>query len=117
MPDHEAHGAEMRVAVATREAPRPEPKPLEQWNVVLLDDDDHTYEYVIGMMCSIFGHAAERGVQIAKRVDKDGRAVCLTTHRELAELKRDLIHGFGADPLLASSLGPMRAVLEPAGDA
>lgn len=84
------------------------------WNVVLLDDQDHTYEYVIRMMQQLFGHSQEKAYSIAKRVDNDGRAVCLTTHREHAELKRDQIHAFGRDPLIAASAGPMSAVIEPA---
>ena len=84
------------------------------WNVVLLDDDDHTYEYVIEMMMTVFKLPAERGFEIAKRVDEDGRAVCQTTHREFAELRVDQIRGFGADVRMQASAGPMSAILEPA---
>ncbi len=83
--------------------------------MVLLDDQDHTYEYVIRMVQALFGHSQERAYQIARRVDHDGRAVCLTTHKEHAELKRDQILAFGADPLMGPrSHGSMRAVIEPA---
>ncbi len=97
-----------------RAADKPETKRPRPWNVVLLDDDQHSYEYVIAMMERLFGHPKERAFQIAKRVDAQGRAVVLTTHREHAELKVQQIHGFGADPFIASCLGSMSAVLEPA---
>ena len=84
------------------------------WNVVLLDDQEHGYEYVIKMMQTLFGHPLERAFGVAHAVDSDGRAVCLTTHRELAELKRDQILGFGADPQIVFSKGAMSAVIEPA---
>lgn len=84
------------------------------WNVVLLDDDDHTYEYVVEMMQKVFGHSPERAFQVARTVDTQGRAVCLTTHKEHAELKRDQILGFGADFRMESSLGSMSAIIEPA---
>lgn len=84
------------------------------WNVVLLDDDDHTYEYVIKMMFHVFSHPAERGFQIAKAVDSHGRAICLTTHKEHAELKLEQIHAFGHDPRWSVSAGSMSAILEPA---
>lgn len=84
------------------------------WNVVLLDDDHHTYEYVIDMMSRVFGHPAEKGFQIARTVDSDGRAVCLTTHREHAELKLDQITSCGRDARMPESAGPMTAILEPA---
>lgn len=98
--------------VRTQERPRTQhPVP---WNVVLLDDDEHTYEYVIRMMQRLFGHPLEKAVQIARTVDRDGRAICKTTHKELAELKAEQIHAFGADHLIASCRGAMRAIIEPA---
>lgn len=84
------------------------------WNVVLLNDDDHTYDYVIRMVRELFGHPQEKAVQIAKAVDKQGRAICLTTHKEHAELKRDQVHAYGADPLMEESRGSMSAIIEPA---
>lgn len=84
------------------------------WRVVLLDDDHHTYEYVIAMMKSVFGYQPEKGFLIAQTVDRFGRAVCTTTHKELAELKRDQIHAFGRDPLMIECKGSMTAIIEPA---
>lgn len=84
------------------------------WNVVLLDDQDHSYEYVIEMMQKLFGHPLERSFMIAKHVDADGRAICMTTHREHAELKVEQVHGFGRDIRISSCKGSMTAILEPA---
>ncbi len=71
------------------------PKRQPRYQVILWDDNDHSYDYVIDMMRRLFGHPVEKGVQIAKEVDARGRAICLTTTREHAELKRDQIHAFG----------------------
>lgn len=84
------------------------------WNVVLLNDESHTYEYVIRMMQRLFGHSLEKALAIAHAVDTQGRAICLTTHKEHAELKREQVRAFGPDPLMAESAGPMSAVIEPA---
>ncbi len=84
------------------------------WNVVLLDDEAHTYEYVIKMCQEVFAHPAERAFKIAKSVDGDGRAVLITTHKEHAELKVEQIHGFGRDNLIAGCAGAMSAIIEPA---
>ncbi|MGD1916602.1 MAG: ATP-dependent Clp protease adaptor ClpS [Phycisphaerales bacterium] len=97
-----------------REAESTDRQPLQPWNVVLLDDQDHTYDYVIGMLGSIFGYPSERGFKLARTVDTEGRAIVATVHRELGELRVAQVRGFGADPMLASSRGPMRALLEPA---
>ncbi len=116
MPTGSQKPAPAQPAASTKRRTRAKPRTRRPgpWNVVLLDDDHHTYEYVIRMMQSIFGHPPEKGYQIACRVDEDGRAVCLTTHKEHAELKRDQIHAFGKDPLMAQSRGSMSAIIEPA---
>ena len=43
---------------------------LPPYHVILLNDDDHTYEYVIHMLQTLFGHPQERGFQLAVEVDK-----------------------------------------------
>jgi len=89
------------------------PKPQPRYQVILWNDEDHTYAYVIAMMMQIFGHTAEKGYEIASQVDTDGRAVVLTTTKEHAELKRDQIHAFGKDNLIDGCQGSMWATIEP----
>src|SRR3989440_7544640 len=84
------------------------------YNVILLNDDDHSYEYVIRMLQQLFGHPPEKGFQLAKEVDTSGRVIVMTTTMELAELKRDQIHAFGPDPLIPRCKGSMSAKIEPA---
>ena len=84
------------------------------YNVILLNDDDHSYQYVISMLQKLFGHPPEKGFLLAKEVDESGRVIVMTTSMELAELKRDQIHAFGADPLIARCKGSMSATIEPA---
>lgn len=93
-------------------AARPRPKRQPRYHVVLWNDDDHTFQYVIAMLKQLFGHSAERGFQLATEVDRNGRAIVITTTKEHAELKRDQIHAFGADRLLARSKGAMSASIE-----
>jgi ATP-dependent Clp protease adaptor protein ClpS len=87
---------------------------LPPYNVVLLDDNDHSFEYVIRMLNKIFGHPPEKGYQMAIKVHTTGRVVVATTHLEHAELKRDQIHTFGPDPLIPRCKGSMSATVEPA---
>ena len=84
-----------------------------RYNVILWDDDDHSYDYVIRMMRMLFGHAVNRGFVIAREVDSKGKAICLTTTMELAELKRDQIHAFGRDSQITRCKGSMKASIEP----
>jgi len=87
------------------------------FHVVLLDDDEHTYDYVIEMLVAIFCHSREAAFRHAVEVDTNGRTVVLTCEREQAEFGRDQIHAYGADPRMPVSKGSMTAVIEPAGPA
>ena len=89
------------------------PRRQPRYQVILWDDNDHSYEYVIQMMRKVFGVTIETGMQVAVEVDTRGRAICLTTTREHAELKRDQIHSFGRDELIARCSGAMSASIEP----
>ena len=87
---------------------------LPPYNVVLLDDDDHSFEYVILMLKTLFGHPPEKGYKMAVEVDATGRVVVATTNLEQAELKRDQIQAFGPDPFIPRCKGSMSATIEPA---
>jgi ATP-dependent Clp protease adaptor protein ClpS len=87
---------------------------LPLYNVILLDDDEHSFEYVIYMLEKIFGHPPEKGYKMAMEVHTTGRVVVATTNLEHAELKRDQIHAFGPDPLIPRCKGSMSATVEPA---
>lgn len=90
---------------------RPRKQPL--YHVLLFDDDDHTYEYVIGMLGKLFGYEPERAYQLANRVDCSGRVVVDTTTLERAEFKRDQIHAFGRDWRIPRCEGSMSSSIEP----
>lgn len=91
-----------------------QPRHQPRYHVVLWNDDDHTYQYVIAMLMELFGYPPERGFQLAREVDTQGRAIVLTTTREHAELKRDQIHAYGKDPLVEDCCGSMYATIEAA---
>lgn len=84
-----------------------------RYNVILLDDNEHTYDYVIRMLIKLFHYKEEKAYQLACEVDNSGRVIVLTTTREHGELKQDQIHAFGIDPLIAQCQGSMTSVLEP----
>jgi len=84
------------------------------YHVVLTDDDEHTYDYVIEMLQRLFGIPAQRAYVMATEVDTVGRAVVDTTTKERAEFKRDQIHAYGCDWRIQSCLGSMKAVIEAA---
>ena len=89
---------------------------MPPYNVVLLDDDEHSFDYVVRMLKTIFGHPLRRGLKMAMQVHLSGRVVVATTNLEQAELKRDQIHAFGPDPRIPHCKGSMSATIEPASD-
>ncbi|HEY4761121.1 MAG TPA: ATP-dependent Clp protease adaptor ClpS [Thermoguttaceae bacterium] len=90
-----------------------EPKHQPRYNVILWNDDDHTYEYVIAMLMELFSYPVEKGFLMAKEVDTQGRVIVLTTTKEHAELKRDQIHAYGKDAYISTCKGSMWATIEP----
>ena len=88
-------------------------KQQPRYHVILWNDEDHTYEYVIKMMRALFGHSVDQSYELASQVDRQGQAICLTTTMEHAELKRDQIHAFGSDSLIGRCQGAMSASIEP----
>lgn len=97
-----------------KEKEKEEVKKQPPYHVILFNDDDHTYEYVIEMLKKLFGHPEPKGFQMAQEVDTKGRVIVDTTSRERAELKRDQIHAYGADHRLPRCKGSMSATIEPA---
>jgi len=92
---------------------RKEPKRQPRYHVILWDDNDHSYDYVIQMLRELFAQTLEQAFKSAVEVDTSGRVIVLTTTREHAELKRDQIHAYGKDDLIARCKGSMSCSIEP----
>jgi ATP-dependent Clp protease adaptor protein ClpS len=108
MTEHESSTSLLPAQVRPGHAPR--------YHVILLDDDDHTYDYVVEMLRKLFHHSESRAYRMACEVDRTGRVIVETTVLERAELKRDQIHAYGPDWRLERSRGSMSAVVERAPD-
>jgi ATP-dependent Clp protease adaptor protein ClpS len=84
------------------------------FRVVLLDDNDHTYDYVIEMLQKLFIFSLDQAYRHAEEVDRAGRTVLITCELREAEYGRDQVMSYGPDWRLPRSTGSMRAVVEPA---
>ncbi|MCO8120548.1 ATP-dependent Clp protease adaptor ClpS [Stieleria sp. TO1_6] len=109
MSDEQVTVADPVVEKANKKKAKKQPR----YNVILWDDTDHSYQYVVLMMRQLFRYPVEKGFQIATEVDGCGKAICMTTTLEHAELKRDQIHAYGKDELIARCKGSMSATIEP----
>ena len=83
------------------------------FNVVLLDDDEHSYDYVVEMLQKLFALSETDAWNHAVEVDTTGRTIVMTCELAQAEFGRDQIHAFGADRRMPQSKGSMSAVIEP----
>jgi len=92
---------------------RNKPKRQPRYHVILWDDNDHSYDYVIEMLRVLFAQNETQAFRSAVEVDTAGRVICLTTTREHAELKRDQVHAYGKDDLIARCKGSMSCSIEP----
>jgi ATP-dependent Clp protease adaptor protein ClpS len=84
------------------------------FNVVLLDDDEHTYDYVIEMLQKLFFFSFQQALDHATEVDEKKRTVIMTVEKPMAEFAVEQIHSFGADHRMKNSKGSMSAIIEPA---
>jgi ATP-dependent Clp protease adaptor protein ClpS len=102
---------------STVESPQIIPETSEKksplFNVVLLNDDDHSYEYVIEMLQRLFFCSQAQAYAHAVEVDFTGRTVVFTGGMEEAQFGQSQIHAYGADPRIPHSRGAMSAIIEP----
>jgi ATP-dependent Clp protease adaptor protein ClpS len=65
--------------------------------VIVENDELHTFQYVIELLQKVFGYAEEKAFILTSQVHYSGQAIVWSGALELAELKRDLIRGYGPD--------------------
>ncbi len=84
------------------------------YHVIILNDDDHTFEYVIEMLQAVFGFNNDTALAHTMEADATGSSIVLTTSLEEAEQKRDEVHAYGPDWRLPRCCGSVTALVEPA---
>jgi ATP-dependent Clp protease adaptor protein ClpS len=99
--------------------PRPKPHSATQtrrvppYNVVLANDDDHTFDFVVGVLRKVLGAPHERAVQLTLEAHTSGRAVIWTGPKEVAELKVEQVETYH-ETRDGAKLGPLTCTIEPA---
>jgi len=88
---------------------------LPPYNVILLNDDDHSMEFVVDVLRKVFSFPMERCVQLMLEAHTTGRAVVWTGSKEVAELKVEQIHTYHEiRDRDNKKLGPLDCLIEPA---
>ena len=84
------------------------------YHVIILNDDEHSYEYVIEMLQSVFEISYGAAVAHTTEADTTGSSIVLTCGLEEAERRRDGVHAYGPDWRMPNSRGSVAALVEPA---
>jgi ATP-dependent Clp protease adaptor protein ClpS len=84
------------------------------YHVIILNDEEHTFDYVIEMLQAIFAFPYATALAHTMEADATGSSIVLTTNLEEAEQKRDQIHAYGPDWRMPNSRGSVAAIVEPA---
>lgn len=74
-------------------------KPRRQppYGVIVMNDDLHTFNYVIEILQKVFGYDEQKCLRLAQTVHTAGEALVWSGAFEVAELKRDQIRSGGPD--------------------
>ena len=87
----------MAPPVATPEVEDPEHKVQPPYAVVVINDDEHTFQYVIECFRKVFKYTKEKCYKLAEEIHTNGRTIVWSGSLEVAELKRDQIRSVGTD--------------------
>ena len=90
------------------------PKRQPPYAVIVHNDEEHTWQYVIEVLQRVCGHTEEQAYLFTSQVHHQGKAAVWTGPLEVAELKRDQIRGFGPDFYASKKVEfPLGVTLEP----
>lgn len=103
-----------RTKSKTKATTSTETRRMPPYNVIILNDEEHTFDYVIEMLVKVFRHALTKAKELTWQIHTAGRAIVFTTHKELAELKRDQVLAYGPDPRMEVSKSSLQCFIEPA---
>ncbi len=73
------------------------PKRLPPYAVIVLNDEEHSFRYVIDTFSKVFGYPREKSYSLALHIHTHGQGIVWSGSKEVAELKRDQIRAVGPD--------------------
>jgi ATP-dependent Clp protease adaptor protein ClpS len=85
-----------------------------RFHLVLMDDDEHSYAYVVDLLGHVLGYGPEKAFALACVVDSTGRAIVETADHECVLSHQRQIHAFGPDPRIPRCHGSTSAIIEAA---
>lgn len=106
---------EIHVTTKPRERQETKTRRVPPHNVILLNDDHHSFEFVIDVLRKALGCSEQRAYQFTNEAHKSGRSIVWTGTKEVAELKVEQIRSFHEiRERDGAKLGPLDCDIEPA---
>ena len=105
------------VLASTKAQPREETRTrlLPPYHVILENDDLHSMDFVIDVLCKVLGCPVEHAGLLMMEAHTTGRAVIWTGPKEVAELKAEQVGSFHEiRERDGAKLGPLGCHVEPA---
>ena len=88
---------------------------IPPYNVILENDDHHSFEFVVDVLRKALGYNEQRAHALTLQAHSSGRAVVWTGSKEVAELKLEQITSFHEIRVHdGAKLGPLSCTIEPA---
>src|SRR5690349_18506922 len=108
----------MAIEILPRATPEEEtqtrPRRQPPYAVVLHNDDVNGFDYVVEVLCKVFGYGPWKAFWLTLKAHRSGRSIVWSGAREVAELKAEQIRGCGPDPRAVSAgAQPLAATVEP----
>jgi ATP-dependent Clp protease adaptor protein ClpS len=103
------------VGITTKPREREETHTHRQppYNVILENDDDHSFEFVMEVLRKVLACTEQRAFQLTHEAHTNGRAIIWTGAREVAEFKVEQVQTF-QEIKGSTKLGSLGCYLEPA---
>lgn len=89
-----------------------ETKTLLHWRVILYNDEDHTYDYVVELLVKVCKLSRQQAFCCAVEVDLAGRTTVFYGNEENCRRISAQINSYGPDHRLLRSRGSMRSEVE-----
>jgi ATP-dependent Clp protease adaptor protein ClpS len=101
-------------ATQPREQEETRTRRVPPYNVILENDDYHSFEFVVEVLQKALGYNQQRAQLLTLEAHTRDRAVVWTGPKEVAELKVEQIHTYQEIRGGGTNLGPLSCVIEPA---
>src|SRR5262245_39954149 len=102
------------VMVRPKQRERSVTRRVPPYNVILENDDYHSFEFVIEVLQKALGCNQEKAFLLTQQAHTQGRAVVWTGPKEVAELKAEQIQSFPEIRADGTKFGPLGCTIEPA---